>query len=125
MAVLHDIGGVGVGSDTFQKEFSYISGPGKKIQVSTVHYIDTVRLQTLLILAFLQGRMTASLISRPEVIHHSDLDETNAKHPILHSSTRINCPFLDRCDFHILEVVCTGAITLYYYDYRPLFFFHK
>ena len=112
MAVLHDIDGVGVGSDAFQQEFSYISGPGKKFQVSTVHYIDTVRLQTLLILAFLQGRMKASLISRPEVIHHSDLDETNAKHPILHSSTRINCPFLDRCVIHILEVVGTGAITL-------------
>ena len=79
MAVLHDIDGVGVGSDAFQQEFSYISGPGKKFQVSTVHYIDTVRLQTLLILAFLQGRMTASLISRPEVIHHSDFDGTNAK----------------------------------------------
>ena len=82
MAVLHDIGGVGVGSDTFQKEFSYISGPGKKIQVSTVHYIGTVRLQTLVILAFLQGRKTASLISRTEVIHHSNLDGTNAKDPI-------------------------------------------
>ena len=79
MAVHHDIGGVGVGSDSFRKEFSYISGPGKKIQVSTVHYIDTVRLQTLLILAILEGRMTASLISRTEVIHHSDLDGTNAK----------------------------------------------
>ena len=112
MAVLHDIGGVGVGSDTFRKEFSYISSPGKKIQVSIVHYIGTVRLQTLVILAFLQGRKTASLISRAEVIHQTDLDETNAKHPILHSSTRINCPFLDRCDFHILEIVCTGAITL-------------
>ena len=112
MAVLHDIDGVGVGSDAFQQEFSYISGPVKKIQVSTVHYISTVRLQRLLILAILEGRKTASLISRTEVIHQTDFDETNAKHPILHSSTRINCPFLDRCVIHILEVVGTGAITL-------------
>ena len=82
MAVLHDIGGVRVGSDTFLHEFSYISSPGKKIQVSTVHYISTVRLQRLLILAILEGRMTASLIFRPEVIHHSNFDETNGKHPI-------------------------------------------
>ena len=78
MAVLHDIDGFGVGSDTFLQEFSYISSPGKKIQVSTVHYISTVRLQRLLILAILEGKKTASLISRTEVIHHSDLDGTNA-----------------------------------------------
>ena len=78
MAILHDIDEVGVGSDAFLQEFSYISGPGKKFQVSTVHYIDTVRLQTLLILAFLQGRMTVSFIFRPEVIHNSNLDDSNA-----------------------------------------------
>ena len=78
MAVLHDIGGVGDGSDAFQQEFSYISRPGKKIQVSTVHYIATVRLQTLLILTFLQGEMEENFKDGSEKFHHSDLDETNA-----------------------------------------------
>ena len=78
MAVLHDIGGVGDGSDTFRKEFSYISGPEKKIQVSTVHYIGTVRLQTLVIFTFLQGEMEEIFKDRAEKVHHSDLDGTNA-----------------------------------------------
>ena len=78
MAVLHDIGGVGDGSDAFQQEFSYISRPGKKIQVSTIHYIGTVRLQRLLILTFLQGEMEENFKDGTEKLHHSDLDETNA-----------------------------------------------
>ena len=78
MAVLHDIGEVRDGSDTFQQEFSYTSGPGKKIQVSSVHYIATVRLQTLLILTFLQGEMEENFKDGTEKLHHSDLDETNA-----------------------------------------------
>ena len=49
MGVLHDIDGVGVGSDTIQPEFSNDLRPGRKIQVSTIIYIDTVKLQTLVI----------------------------------------------------------------------------
>ena len=101
MAVLHDIGGVGVGSDTFQKEFSYISGPGKKIQVSTVHYIGTVRLQRLLILTFSQGEMEENFKDRPEKKHHSDLDETNANDLLLPISIDYNRFQLDRKPFQI------------------------
>ena len=90
MAVLHDIGGVGVGSDTFLQEFSYISSPGKKIQVSTVHYIGIVRLQRLLILTFLQGEMEEIFKDRAEKVHHSDLDETNANDLLLPISIDYN-----------------------------------
>ena len=41
--------GVGNGSDTFQLEFSYVLRPGSWFQVVTIDYIDTGRLQTLLI----------------------------------------------------------------------------
>ena len=86
MTVLHDIGEVRVGSDTFWQEFSYISGPEKKLQVSTVHYIGTVRLQRLVILTFLQGEMEENFKDGSEKFHHSDLDKTNANDPLLYIS---------------------------------------
>ena len=90
MAVLHDIGGVGVGSDTFQPEFSNDLRPGRKIQVSTIIYIDTVKLQTLVIFTFLQGEMEEIFKDRAEKVHHSDLDETNANDLLLPISIDYN-----------------------------------
>ena len=86
MGVHHDIGGVGVGSDTFQPEFSNVPGPGRKIQVFTIIYIDTVKLQTSAILAFLQGEMEEIFKDWPELSHHSDFDQTNANHLLLYIS---------------------------------------
>ena len=80
MDVHHDIGGVGVGSDTFQPEFSNDLRPGRKIQVFTIIYIDTVKLQTLVISAFLQGEMEEIFKDRPEKVHHSNFDKTNSNH---------------------------------------------
>ena len=79
MGVHHDIGGVGVGSDTFQPEFSNALRPGRKIQVSTIIYIDTVKLQTLVILAILQGEMEEIFQDWAEKAHHSNFDKTNSK----------------------------------------------
>ena len=107
MAVHHDIGGVEVSSDTFRLEFGYVLGAGKKTEGFTIDYIDTVKLWILVILAFLEGKMTVSWIFRPEVEHNSDLDETNAEHLQFYISTRINRSFVGRCDlqfFPILEI---------------------
>ena len=49
MGFHHDIDEVRAGSDTFQLEFSYVLRPGSWFQVVTIDYIDTGRLQTLLI----------------------------------------------------------------------------
>ena len=86
MGVHHDIGGVGVGSDTFQLEFSNVLRPGSWIQVFTIDYIDTVKLQTSVIWAFLQGEMEEIFKDRTETVHHSNLDETNVNYPLLYIS---------------------------------------
>ena len=86
MGVHHDIGGVGVGSDTFQLEFSNVLRPGSKIQVFTIIYIYTAKLQTSVILAFLEGEMEENFKDRAEKVHHSNLDKTNANDPLLYIS---------------------------------------
>ena len=101
MAVHHDIGGVEVSSDTFRLEFGYVLCAGKKTEGFTIDYIDTMNLWILVIFAFLKGKMTVSWIFRPEVEHHSDLDDSNAKDILLHISNKNNCPFVDRRAPHI------------------------
>ena len=86
MGVHHDIGGVGVGFDTFQTEFSNVPGPGRKLQVFTIIYIDTVKLQTLVIFAFLQGEMEENFKDRAERAHHSNFHKTNSNHLLLYIS---------------------------------------
>ena len=86
MGVHHDIGGVGVGFDTFQTEFSNVPGPGRKLQVFTIIYIDTVKLQISVILAYLQGEMEENFKDRAEKVHHSNLDETNVNYPLSYIS---------------------------------------
>ena len=86
MGVHHDIGGVGVGFDTFQLEFINVLRPGSWIQVFTIDYIDTVKLQTLVILAFLEGEIKEIFKDRAERAHHSNFDKTNSNHLLLHIS---------------------------------------
>ena len=78
MGFHHDNDGVGAGSDTFQLEFIQALSPGNKFQVFSVDYIDTGRLQTLLIFVILQCKMEEIFKDRPEPSHHSNLDGTNA-----------------------------------------------
>ena len=90
MGVHHDIGVVGVGSDTFRLEFSNVLRPGRKIWVFTIIYIDTVKLQTLVIFAFLQGEMEEIFKDCAETVHHSNLDKTNANYLLLYISIDYN-----------------------------------
>ena len=90
MGFLHDIDGVGVDSDTFQLEFSYDLRPGRWFQVFIIVYIDTGSLWRLLILGFLQCEMRVTLFFGTGVIHHSNFDETNAKHSLYYMSIEIH-----------------------------------
>ena len=112
MAFHHDNDGVGAGSDTFQLEFIQALSPGNKFQVFRVDYIDTGRLQTLLIFVILHCKKEEILILRPKLIHQSDLDKTTANHSLHHIPTEIHCSFVDRSDFYFfvfLEIAGTAA----------------
>ena len=77
MGFLHDIGGVKVGSDNFRLEFSHVLSPGSWIQVVSIDDIDTVKLRSWLIIAFLQGKMMKTLEACTEVPQHVKIHKTN------------------------------------------------